>query len=138
MTKRPSEVGFLAAYGTLRRRSQFRRGYSVGSGLKFAGWGLLRGIGFAQCGYPAVLEQPGLVQVEIFQVLSDSIWPILDRYEGYNDQVGRNSLFVRKAVALVQPRIYAWVYFLGQEIPRGRPLKFSKEFGIRLGTVFLT
>jgi gamma-glutamylcyclotransferase (GGCT)/AIG2-like uncharacterized protein YtfP len=77
----------------------------------------------AQRGYPAVLEQPGLVQVEIFQVLRDSIWPILDCYEGYNHEIGRNSLFIRKVVALVRPRIYAWVYFLGQEIPRGRPIE---------------
>jgi gamma-glutamylcyclotransferase (GGCT)/AIG2-like uncharacterized protein YtfP len=77
----------------------------------------------AQWGYPAVLEQPGLVQVEIFLVLRDSIWPILDRYEGYNHEIGRNSLFIRKVVALVRPRIYAWVYLLGQEIPRGRPIE---------------
>jgi gamma-glutamylcyclotransferase (GGCT)/AIG2-like uncharacterized protein YtfP len=123
MTIRPSEVKFLAVYGTLRRRNLSRWGYSVGSDLKFVCCGLLRGLRLAQYGYPAVLEQPGLVQVEIFQVLCDSIWPILDRYEGYNHEIGRNSLFIRKAVALVRPRIYAWVYFLGHEIPRGRPIE---------------
>jgi gamma-glutamylcyclotransferase (GGCT)/AIG2-like uncharacterized protein YtfP len=123
MTIRPSEVKFLAVYGTLRRRNQSRRGYSVGSCLKFVCCGLLRGLWLAQCGYPAVLEQPGLVQVEIFLVLRDSIWPILDRYEGYYHEIGRNSLFIRKVVALIRPRIYAWVYLLGQEIPRGRPIE---------------
>jgi gamma-glutamylcyclotransferase (GGCT)/AIG2-like uncharacterized protein YtfP len=112
---------YLVAYGTLRRRSQYRLGYSVGSCLKFYGYGLLRGLRFAQREYPAVLEQqPGLVQVEIFRVLNESVWAILDRYEGYDPRIGKQSLFVRKAVALVRPRIYAWVYFLGTGLPHGR------------------
>jgi gamma-glutamylcyclotransferase (GGCT)/AIG2-like uncharacterized protein YtfP len=127
MTIRPSEVGFLAVYGTLRRRSHSRQGYLVESGLKFYGYGLLRGLQLEQRGYPAVLEQPGLVQIEIFQVLREAIWPILDRYEGYNPKIGRNSLFIRKAVALVRPQIFAWVYFLGQEIPRGRPIEILQR-----------
>jgi len=111
---------YLVAYGTLRRRSQYRLGYSVGSCLKFYGYGLLRGFRLAQRGYPAVLEQPGLVRVEIFRVLNESIWAILDRYEGYDLRIGKNSLFVRKAVALVRPRIYAWVYFSGGGLRHGR------------------
>ena len=112
---------YLVAYGTLRRRSQYRLGYPVGSCLKFYGYGLLRGLRFAQREYPAGLEQqPGLVQVEIFRVLDESVWAILDRYEGYDPRIGKNSLFVRKAVALVRPRIYAWVYFLGACLRHGR------------------
>ena len=111
---------YLVAYGTLRRRSQYRLGYSVGSCLKFYGYGLLRGLRFVQREYPAVLEQPGLVRVEIFQVLNESVWAILDRYEGYDPRIGKNSLFVRKAVALVRPRIYAWVYFSGGGLRHGR------------------
>ena len=113
-TKPEFDVPYLVAYGTLRRRTQYRLGYSVGSCLKFYGYGLLRGFRLAQRGYPAVLEQPGLVRVEIFRVLNESIWAILDRYEGYDPRIGKNSLFVRKAVALVRPRIYAWVYFGGR------------------------
>jgi len=111
------DVRYLAAYGTLRRRSQYRLGYSVGACLKFYGYGLLRGLRFAQREYPAVLEQPGLVQVEIFRVLNESVWAILDRYEGYDPGIGKHSLFVRKAVALVRPRIYAWVYFVAGKWP---------------------
>jgi len=119
-TKPEFDVPYLVAYGTLRRRTQYRLGYSVGSCLKFYGYGLLRGFRLAQRGYPAVLEQPGLVRVEIFRVLNESIWAILDRYEGYDPRIGKNSLFVRKAVALVRPRVYAWVYFLGACIRHGR------------------
>jgi gamma-glutamylcyclotransferase (GGCT)/AIG2-like uncharacterized protein YtfP len=133
-----SDVPFLASYGTLRRHSQWRQGYFVGTCLKFFGYGVLRGLRLAQRAYPAVLEQPGFVEVEIFRVLRESVWPILDRYEGYDPEIGKNSLFVRKAVALVRPQIYAWVYFLGQHIPRGQPIKIaSKNLESRSGRCFL-
>jgi hypothetical protein len=70
--------------------------------------------------YPTVLEQTGIVQVEIFRVLNESVWAILDRYEGYDPRIGKHSLFVRKAVVLLRPRIYAWVYFLGADLRHGR------------------
>jgi hypothetical protein len=83
----------------------------------------MRGCPLAHRGYPAVLEQPGLVRVEIFLVLRESVWSELDRYEGFDPKIGKNSLFVRKAVALIRPQTYAWAYFLGQEIPRGQPIE---------------
>jgi hypothetical protein len=126
-TIQPSEVRFFASYGTLRRRSQWRQGYFVGTCLKFFGYGVLRGLRLGQRGYPAVLEEPGFVQVEIFRVLHDSVWPILDRYEGYVPEIGTNSLFIRKAVPLVRPQIYAWVYFLGPNIPRGQPIEIAAK-----------
>ena len=120
-------IPFFASYGTLRRRTQWSQGYFVGTCLRFFGYGVLRGLGLAQRGYPAVIEQPGLVRVEIFRVLHESVWPILDRYEGYDAEIGEKSLFIRKAVALVRPQIYAWVYFLGQNIPRGEPIKIASK-----------
>ena len=114
-----SNATYLATYGTLRRRSQYSLGVSIVSRLKFYGHGMLRGLLLTQYGYPGVVEHPGLVRVEIFRVLSESVWPELDHYEGYDPGIGERSIFVRKAVALVQPRIYAWAYFLGKQIPRG-------------------
>ena len=126
-TSQLSDVPFFASYGTLCRRCQWQQGYFVGTCLRFFGYGVLRGVRLAQRGYPAVLEQPGLVQVEVFRVLDASVWPILDRYEGYDQQVGERSLFIRKAVPLVHPQIYAWVYFLGRDIPRGQPIEISAK-----------
>ena len=132
------DVRFFASYGTLRRRSQWRQGYFVGTCLKFFGYGVLRGLCLSLRGYPAVLEQPGFVRVEIFRVLHESVWPILDRYEGYDPEIGKNSLFIRKAVALVRPQIYAWVYFLGQNIPRGQLIEIaSKNLESRSDRCFL-
>lgn len=115
-----SNSSFLAVYGSLRRRSLARQGFTVVRNLRFHGHGVLRGLLFRQNGYPGVLEQPGLVRVEIYRVLSLTVWDILDRYEGYRPCLGRRALFYRKEVRLWLPEIWASVYFLGNEISKGR------------------
>jgi len=116
----PSFDSFLAVYGSLRRRSLAKQRFFVLRNLQFYGHGILRGLFLIQNGYPAVLEQPGQVRVEIFRVNGEGILEELDRYEGYLPALGSRSLFYRKEVDLVRPEIRAWVYFLGREVPRGR------------------
>ncbi len=122
---------FFASYGSLRRRSLSRQGNAVVRGLQFHGNGLLRGLGFLQRGYPGVIEQPGVVEVEIYRVLDEEVWEKLDRYEGYIPNLGERSLFYRKNVRLLHPEICASVYFLGREIPRGRQRRPREETSSR-------
>jgi gamma-glutamylcyclotransferase (GGCT)/AIG2-like uncharacterized protein YtfP len=117
-----SDPSFLAVYGSLRRRSLARQSFFVRRDLEFYAYGVLRGLLLVQNGYPAVLEQSGLVRVEIFRLRSEVIWEVLDRYEGYQPEFGYRSLFYRKKVRLLRPEIRAWVYFLGREVPRGRQM----------------
>src|SRR5580692_8485944 len=114
------DCSLLAVYGSLRRRSLAKQGFLVLRNLRFHGHGVLRGLLFIQNGYPGVLEQSGLVRVEIYRVLSETVWEILDRYEGYRHSLGCRALFYRKEVTLLHPKIRASVYFLGREIPKGR------------------
>jgi gamma-glutamylcyclotransferase (GGCT)/AIG2-like uncharacterized protein YtfP len=118
----PSDPSFLAVYGSLRRRSLAKQRFFVLQNLQFYGYGVLRGLLFIQNGYPAVLEQSGLVRVEIFRLGSGGVWEALDRYEGYQPELGYRSLFYRKEVSLLRPEIRAWVYFLGRDVPRGRQM----------------
>jgi gamma-glutamylcyclotransferase (GGCT)/AIG2-like uncharacterized protein YtfP len=111
---------YLAVYGSLRRRSLAKQGFLVLRNLRFHGHGTLRGLLFFQNGYPGVLEQPGHVRVEVYRVLSETVWEILDGYEGYRSSLGVRSLFYRKEVTLLRPQLRASVYFLGREIPRGK------------------
>jgi gamma-glutamylcyclotransferase (GGCT)/AIG2-like uncharacterized protein YtfP len=115
-----ADSSFLAVYGSLRRRSLGRQGFSVLRNLRFHGYGVLRGLLFIQNGYPGVVEQSGLVRVEVYRVFSEAVWEILDRYEGYQQALGCRALFYRKEVTLLRPKIRASVYFLGREIPRGK------------------
>jgi gamma-glutamylcyclotransferase (GGCT)/AIG2-like uncharacterized protein YtfP len=114
------DCSFLAVYGSLRRRSLAKQGFFILRNLRFHGHGVLRGLLFTQNGYPGVLEQPGLVRVEIYRVLSETVWEILDRYEGYRPSLGTRALFYRKEVSLLRPELRVTVYFLGREIPRGK------------------
>jgi gamma-glutamylcyclotransferase (GGCT)/AIG2-like uncharacterized protein YtfP len=114
------DCSFLAVYGSLRRRSLAKQGFFILRNLRFHGHGVLRGLLFTQNGYPGVLEQPGLVRVEIYRVLSETVWEILDRYEGYRPSLGTRALFYRKEVPLLRPELRVTVYFLGREIPRGK------------------
>jgi gamma-glutamylcyclotransferase (GGCT)/AIG2-like uncharacterized protein YtfP len=113
-------ASFLAVYGSLRRRSLARQGFFVLRSLRFHTHGVARGLLFNQNGYPGVLEQPGLVRVEVYRVLSEQVWDILDRYEGYRPSLGARALFYRKEVTLLRPGVRASVYFLGRETPRGK------------------
>jgi gamma-glutamylcyclotransferase (GGCT)/AIG2-like uncharacterized protein YtfP len=118
----------LAAYGLLRRRSLARCGHAVLRNLRYYGTGLLRGMAFIQHGYPGVVELSGIVLVEIFEVLDDSVWEILDRFEGFDSSCRRRALFYRKQVRLLRPEIPVSVYFLGREIPRGRKCNAKFRF----------
>jgi len=133
--KRP----FLAVYGSLRRRFLHKQEFFVQRSLRFHGHGVLKGLLFIQNGYPGVLEQPGLVKVEVYRVLSETVWATLDRYEGCKSSLGHRALFYRKEVALLRPAIQSWVYFLGREIPRGTKRHCAgsqPDAGVALGEDF--
>jgi gamma-glutamylcyclotransferase (GGCT)/AIG2-like uncharacterized protein YtfP len=113
------KVEFLAVYGTLRRRSLYRRGPSVSAKLGFFCSGRLRGRLFCQGSYPAAVLSPGIIPVEVFVILDQTVWDDLDRYEGCNPTHEPSSLFYRQRVRLLRPSVIAWVYFLGHRQFRG-------------------
>ena len=110
----------LAVYGTLRRRSVFHKLPVAASRLKFISYGLIRGQVFWQRTYPALIEDRGIAQVELFRIVDPNVLGDLDRYEGFDSTNLRASLFVRTQVLLLNPQVRAWVYFLNGQIPRGQ------------------
>lgn len=114
-----SRCDFLAAYGTLRRRSLFNRLPLAASRLHFVGYGRIRGRLFWQRAFPAVVQDRGIVGVELFQIVDPSVWGDLDFYEGFDPINLGASLFIRRQVLLLNPRLWAWGYFLGSQMPRG-------------------
>jgi gamma-glutamylcyclotransferase (GGCT)/AIG2-like uncharacterized protein YtfP len=110
---------FLGVYGTLRRRSLFRRGPSIAAKLGFFCSGRLRGKLFCQGSYPAAIQDYGIIPVEVFRVLDPAVWDDLDRYEGCDVAHKPSSLFYRQKVRLLRPSLVVWVYFLGQRQFRG-------------------
>jgi gamma-glutamylcyclotransferase (GGCT)/AIG2-like uncharacterized protein YtfP len=110
---------YLGVYGTLRRRSLFRRGRSIAAKLRFFCSGGLRGKLFCQGSYPAAVQDFGIIPVEVFLVLDPAVWDDLDGYEGCDLARAPSSLFYRQKVRLLRPSLVVWVYFLGQRQFRG-------------------
>jgi gamma-glutamylcyclotransferase (GGCT)/AIG2-like uncharacterized protein YtfP len=75
---------------------------------------------FWQRTFPALIQGPGIVGVELFEILDAKVWCDLDSYEGFDPANPRASLFIRRQVLLSAPRRRAWVYFLNRDIPLGR------------------
>jgi gamma-glutamylcyclotransferase (GGCT)/AIG2-like uncharacterized protein YtfP len=113
---------FLGVYGTLRRRSLFRRGPLIAAKLRFFCAGRLRGKLFCQGSYPAAVQDYGIIPVEVFLVLDPAVWDDLDRYEACDVARAPSSLFYRQKVRLLRPSLVVWVYFLGQRQLRGKPI----------------
>jgi len=109
----------LAVYGTLRRRSIFHKLSVAAAQLQFFSCGSIRGRLFWQRTYPALIQDRGIVQAEIFRIADPRVLTDLDRYEGFDPSNPRASLFVRTQVLLLNPQVRAWVYFLNPWIPRG-------------------
>jgi gamma-glutamylcyclotransferase (GGCT)/AIG2-like uncharacterized protein YtfP len=110
---------YLAVYGTLRRQFIFRQGIWVTRNLRFEGHGVVRGRLFRQRGYPGLIDSPGLVSVEIYQIKTAETWEWLDRYEGCDLNDPERSLFYRRIVPLFGSGRSAWVYYLRRQIPLG-------------------
>ena len=119
MTSDGAHCEVLAVYGTLRRRSVFHKLPVAASRLQFISYGLIRGRVFWQRTYPALIEDRGIAQVELFRIVDPNVLGDLDRYEGFDSTNLRASLFVRTQVLLLNPQVRAWVYILNLQIPRG-------------------
>jgi len=119
MANDATPCNLLAVYGTLRRRSIFPKLPMAVSRLQFFSRGLIGGRLFWQRTYPALIQDRGIAQVELFRIVDPGVMTDLDRYEGFDPRNPRASLFIRTQVLLLNPQVRAWVYFLNLQIPRG-------------------
>jgi gamma-glutamylcyclotransferase (GGCT)/AIG2-like uncharacterized protein YtfP len=123
MTNHAAACELLAVYGTLRRRSIFHKLPAAAARLQFFSCGLIRGRLFWQRSYPALIQDRGIAQVELFRIVDPNVLGDLDRYEGFDPSNLKASLFVRHQVQLLKPRFWVWAYFLNRNIPLGDEIK---------------
>src|ERR1700678_2499926 len=98
-----ADCALLAVYGTLRRRSVFQRLPLAVSRLQFLGCGLIRGRLFWQRTYPALIQEHGIAQVELFHIVDASNWDELDLYVGFDPSNLAASLLIRRQVSSLEP-----------------------------------
>ena len=119
MTNDGAPCEILAVYGTLRRRSIFHKLPVAAARLQFFGRGLVRGRLFWQRSYPALIQDRGIAQVELFRIVDPIVLIDLDRYEGFDPTNLTASLFIRTQVLLLNPRVWAWIFLLNPRIRLG-------------------
>jgi gamma-glutamylcyclotransferase (GGCT)/AIG2-like uncharacterized protein YtfP len=101
---------YVAVYGSLLEGHGLPDRPEFGSGLSTEGRCLIPGLLFDLGGYPGLVPGDGTVRGELLRVHDLSVFRALDKYEKYEPRDRDRSLYLRKAVRLVEPAIDAWVY----------------------------
>jgi hypothetical protein len=82
----------------------FSKGYPWPSpGSIFFGCGLIRSRLFWQRTYPALIQEHGIAQVELFHIVDASNWDELDLYVGFDPSNLAASLLIRRQVSSLEP-----------------------------------
>lgn len=100
----------LAFYGTLRDPA-LRRRLHVEELLAERGPCRIPGVLYDLGAYPALMSSGmGVVHGDLFAVRDPKALRILDAYEGCDPGDDDASVYVRRAVVLLEPRTTAWAY----------------------------
>ncbi|HVW17015.1 MAG TPA: gamma-glutamylcyclotransferase family protein [Solirubrobacteraceae bacterium] len=107
-------AGLLAVYGTLMTGLTYDGRPRLEDALRSLGAcripGVLHVVGDGD--YPCLMEGPGTVAGELYEVLDEAILPELDAYE--------DAEYERRLVRLAQPDVEAWTYLWVAEAPGER------------------
>jgi gamma-glutamylcyclotransferase (GGCT)/AIG2-like uncharacterized protein YtfP len=101
----------LAVYGTLLSGLPPRSGRpDLTSLLRLVGPCRIPGQ-LCDCGpYPGLLDRPGIVVGECWQIIAAETLAVLDRWEDYQPNDEARSEYLRCQLRLIDPPITAWVY----------------------------
>ena len=111
----------LFVYGTLM--SGLRASLESNAALNFKGNDTIQGDMFDVGYYPGVkLGGDGIVQGEVYEILSEEVIPALDRYEGYHSDSPEHSLYLRE-VRRTGSGIETYVYEYNQDVSNLTPVR---------------
>ena len=111
---------YVAVYGSLRQGFELPDRPDVGGALKDKGKCRIQGVLYDLGEYPGIRHGDDEVIGELYEVRDLRVFRVLDEYEKYDARDRTNSLYIRKAVRLIEPAVDAWVYFYNDEIPAER------------------
>lgn len=131
------EESYLLLYGTLRHGSEYYEEFALDERLTLLGECTVEGLLYDLGEYPGLrLEseatgdagsgdgdasqagraEPGLVTGECYRVDDETVFPVLDAFEGYDPTDREGSLFVRRLVRLDEPPVDAWTYVYNRDV----------------------
>jgi gamma-glutamylcyclotransferase (GGCT)/AIG2-like uncharacterized protein YtfP len=121
---------YIALYGSLRKDAGIGDEPDLSERLKPAGTAIIEGKLVDLGDYPGLIPGPGKVQAELFEVVDREAFQIMDRHERYDPTDVQGSLYLRRAVRLLQPNVDAWTYVYNREagdapeVPGGDWIKY--------------
>ena len=111
-------VSHIAVYGTLRPGQRAGEIMSSLDNVAYVSPCVIPGRIYNLGTFPGLKEEDGTVVGDLFSVSTNTSMinalALLDRYEGYLEGRERN-LYIRKAIKLIHPELYAWVYVYAHE-----------------------
>lgn len=73
--------------------------------------------------YPGLDDcRPGSVVGELYEVLEDQVFGVMDRFERYDAHHRADSLYLRRCLRLLEPRVDAWVYVFNGQVTDRSPV----------------
>jgi gamma-glutamylcyclotransferase (GGCT)/AIG2-like uncharacterized protein YtfP len=99
----------------------------VAHALRALGRCLIAGLLVDLGDYPGLVEGRGEVAGELFEILDPAVLDLIDVYEEHVPADEERSVYLRRAVPLIEPRVDAWVYFYNRSTARS-PLIASGDW----------
>jgi gamma-glutamylcyclotransferase (GGCT)/AIG2-like uncharacterized protein YtfP len=107
---------YVAVYGSLRKQGGIGDEPDLSGRLKPTGTAVIEGKLVDLGEYPGLIPGAGKVQAELFEVVDREVFRIMDRHERYDPTDIQGSLYLRRAVRLLEPSVDAWVYVYNREV----------------------
>lgn len=112
----------LAVYGLLRAGEVGFERFGLANAFAHVGRCIIRGKLYDIGRYPGLVAGEGRVVGELFRVTDMSVMPQLDEYEDYDPPDEAGSRYLRREVALIEPRVTAWVYLWNRGVENCKPI----------------
>ncbi|MEL7533689.1 MAG: gamma-glutamylcyclotransferase family protein [Bacteroidota bacterium] len=105
---------FLFCYGSLKQSFAVQDELGIRHSLRFIEEAKMEGKLYDLGDYPALIAGKGTVHGEIFEILDDQVFAILDQYEGYDPKSPETSLYVRELTCCAERLV--WVYVFQEDL----------------------
>jgi gamma-glutamylcyclotransferase (GGCT)/AIG2-like uncharacterized protein YtfP len=105
---RPPDL--LACYGLLMSRFDAQRQLGADGALRLVGPCRIPGRLFDMGDWPSLTCERGIVHGELFEILDQDVFRVLDPFENYRPHEPQSSSYIRTVLRLIEPETDAWVY----------------------------
>lgn len=108
----------IAFYGNLRREFRYQDDLEVRDKLRFIRLCTVTGELYDFGEYPGLLPGQDPVVIELYEVVDNRVFQILDRFENYDPARPSESEYIRRCVHIEEAAVDAWIYWMNTDVSR--------------------